>query len=95
MGMTSVFGNYLTILIGVAIIPSVLSILIVFPLYETPKYLLVKSKDRKSATESIKFYLQIGIYFCIISEQEINRWKFIVFISGHELSLWIAALLIL
>ncbi|KAL6733707.1 hypothetical protein Aduo_004333 [Ancylostoma duodenale] len=55
-GMDAVFGKNLPALTGIAIIPAVISIILVIPLRETPKFLLLNRNDRKAAAESLKFY---------------------------------------
>uniref|UniRef100_A0A915DUJ4 Major facilitator superfamily (MFS) profile domain-containing protein n=1 Tax=Ditylenchus dipsaci TaxID=166011 RepID=A0A915DUJ4_9BILA len=57
MGMSSVLGNHLTYLVALALVPAIVSIVILLPLHETPKYLLLKRKDKTSATSAINFYL--------------------------------------
>ncbi|KAI1723169.1 sugar transporter domain-containing protein [Ditylenchus destructor] len=56
MGMDVVLGNYLIPLIGLAIIPGVMGILIVIPLKESPKYLLINRNDRKAALDALIYY---------------------------------------
>ncbi|XGW12323.1 hypothetical protein V3C99_013212 [Haemonchus contortus] len=55
-GMDAVFGNNLPILTGIAMIPAAASVLLVIPLQETPKFLLLNRKDRSAAKESLKYY---------------------------------------
>ncbi|PAV89886.1 hypothetical protein WR25_15208 [Diploscapter pachys] len=55
-GMGGVFGKNLPVLTGIALIPAILSILIMIPLKETPKFLLINRQNRKAALESIIFY---------------------------------------
>ncbi|PIO62601.1 hypothetical protein TELCIR_15836, partial [Teladorsagia circumcincta] len=55
-GMDAVFGNNLPVLTGIAMIPAAISILLILPLRETPKFLLLNRKDRNAAMESLKFY---------------------------------------
>ncbi|RCN26791.1 hypothetical protein ANCCAN_27482, partial [Ancylostoma caninum] len=55
-GMDAVFGKNLPVLTGISIIPAVISIILVIPLRETPKFLLLNRNDRKAAAESLKFY---------------------------------------
>ncbi|KAK6014321.1 transporter, major facilitator family protein [Ostertagia ostertagi] len=55
-GMDAVFGNNLPVLTGIAMIPAAASILLILPLRETPKFLLLNRKDRNAAMESLKFY---------------------------------------
>jgi len=56
MGMDVALGTYLVALIGLAAIPGVLGILIMLPLKESPKYLLINRNDRKAALDSLIFY---------------------------------------
>ncbi|VDM59571.1 unnamed protein product [Angiostrongylus costaricensis] len=55
-GMDTIFGKNLPVLTGISTIPAIISIIIVIPLRETPKYLLINRKNRKAAKESLKFY---------------------------------------
>ncbi|VDL71747.1 unnamed protein product [Nippostrongylus brasiliensis] len=55
-GMDAILGKNLPVLTGISIIPAVISIILVIPLKETPKFLLINRNDRKAATESLKFY---------------------------------------
>ncbi|KHJ81874.1 hypothetical protein OESDEN_18437, partial [Oesophagostomum dentatum] len=55
-GMDAVFGKNLPVLTGIAMIPAVISILLVIPLKETPKFLLINRNDRKAAIESLTYY---------------------------------------
>ncbi|KAE9416138.1 hypothetical protein Angca_007680, partial [Angiostrongylus cantonensis] len=55
-GMDTIFGKNLPVLTGISTIPAIISIIIIIPLRETPKYLLINRKDRKAAKESLKFY---------------------------------------
>uniref|UniRef100_A0AC34GDS4 Major facilitator superfamily (MFS) profile domain-containing protein n=1 Tax=Panagrolaimus sp. ES5 TaxID=591445 RepID=A0AC34GDS4_9BILA len=55
-GLNVVFGQNLVLLVGFGAIPGIIAILIMFPLHETPKFLLIHKKDRKAAIESLKFY---------------------------------------
>lgn len=55
-GMDAVFGKNLPVLTGISIIPAVISIILVIPLKETPKFLLLNRQDRKLAMESLTFY---------------------------------------
>uniref|UniRef100_A0A915D8G0 Cysteine synthase n=1 Tax=Ditylenchus dipsaci TaxID=166011 RepID=A0A915D8G0_9BILA len=56
MGMDIVLGKNLIALIGVGIIPGMLSVLIMIPMKESPKYLLIKRNDRKAAMEALIFF---------------------------------------
>uniref|UniRef100_A0A0N5BCT6 MFS domain-containing protein n=1 Tax=Strongyloides papillosus TaxID=174720 RepID=A0A0N5BCT6_STREA len=55
-GLDDIFGNNLIILIGIGAIPAFLGFLLMLPLEETPKFLLINKKDRKKCVESLKFY---------------------------------------
>ncbi|KHN77665.1 Solute carrier family 2, facilitated glucose transporter member 1 [Toxocara canis] len=55
-GMDVVFGTNLPLLIGIGLIPGALAIIIMIPLAETPKYLLISRNDREAAMESLIFY---------------------------------------
>ena len=55
-GLNVIFGRNLPLLVGLGAIPGVIAILIMFPLKETPKFLLIHKKDKKAAIESLKFY---------------------------------------
>ncbi|KAI1704052.1 sugar transporter domain-containing protein [Ditylenchus destructor] len=58
-GMDSVFGQKLVTLVAMAIVPGLLSVLILLPLHETPKFLLVQKNDRRKAAEAVTFYLNL------------------------------------
>lgn len=60
LGMSTVLGNHLLYLVGFSIIPTLISIIMIYPLHETPKFLLLKKKDRFKATNAIKFYIESG-----------------------------------
>ncbi|GMT22469.1 hypothetical protein PFISCL1PPCAC_13766, partial [Pristionchus fissidentatus] len=55
-GMRVVLGWNLLALTGVAIVPAVVSLLIVWPFHESPKFLLLKRKDAEAAKAALKFY---------------------------------------
>ncbi|KAK5986021.1 Solute carrier family 2 facilitated glucose transporter member 3 [Trichostrongylus colubriformis] len=55
-GMDAVFGNKLPALTGIAMIPAAISVLLVIPLRETPKFLLLNKNDRNAAMESLRYY---------------------------------------
>uniref|UniRef100_A0A914YRQ6 Major facilitator superfamily (MFS) profile domain-containing protein n=1 Tax=Panagrolaimus superbus TaxID=310955 RepID=A0A914YRQ6_9BILA len=55
-GLNVIFGQNLVLLVGFGAFPGIIAILIMFPLHETPKFLLIHKKDRKAAIESLKFY---------------------------------------
>ncbi|CAD5210842.1 unnamed protein product [Bursaphelenchus okinawaensis] len=56
MGMDFVLGKQLVYLVGFGIIPGILGILIMLPLKETPKYLLIHLKDKEAAIKALKYY---------------------------------------
>ncbi|KAI6193927.1 MFS domain-containing protein [Aphelenchoides besseyi] len=55
-GMNVLLGRDLFLLLAVAMIPVFLGVLIMIPLKETPKHLLIKLKDRKAAAVSVRYY---------------------------------------
>ncbi|KAI6196516.1 hypothetical protein M3Y94_01118700 [Aphelenchoides besseyi] len=55
-GMNVLLGRDLFLLLAVAVIPVLLGVLIMIPLQETPKHLLIKLKDRKAAAVSVRYY---------------------------------------
>ncbi|GMS81084.1 hypothetical protein PENTCL1PPCAC_3259 [Pristionchus entomophagus] len=55
-GMRIVLGSNLLLLTGLAIIPALFSLLIVWPFHESPKFLLLKKKDAEAAKKSLRFY---------------------------------------
>uniref|UniRef100_A0A0N4ZJS0 MFS domain-containing protein n=1 Tax=Parastrongyloides trichosuri TaxID=131310 RepID=A0A0N4ZJS0_PARTI len=55
-GMDGVLGNNLILLIGVGSIPALLGFLLMIPLKETPKYLLINKQDTKECKKSLEFY---------------------------------------
>uniref|UniRef100_A0AC35GD06 Major facilitator superfamily (MFS) profile domain-containing protein n=1 Tax=Panagrolaimus sp. PS1159 TaxID=55785 RepID=A0AC35GD06_9BILA len=65
-GMSMFLGNHLTLLVGFAVIPAVISILALIPLHETPKFLLIKHGNEGGARESLKFYMDLN-------DEEINE----------------------
>ncbi|CAK5024580.1 unnamed protein product [Meloidogyne enterolobii] len=56
MGMDLMLGRNLLALVGFGAIPGILSIFIVLPLSESPKFLLLNRNDRKAAIKSLEFY---------------------------------------
>uniref|UniRef100_A0A0N4ZC37 MFS domain-containing protein n=1 Tax=Parastrongyloides trichosuri TaxID=131310 RepID=A0A0N4ZC37_PARTI len=56
MGMPRILGDNLFALIMIATIPSVIIILILFFLYETPLFLYSAKKDEKKALKSLSYY---------------------------------------
>lgn len=59
-GMTFLLGNRLGILVGLAIVPAIFSILILLPLHETPKFLLLKHGNEVGAKDALRFYMNHG-----------------------------------
>ncbi|KAI1719976.1 carbon-nitrogen hydrolase domain-containing protein [Ditylenchus destructor] len=59
MGMGTMLGGHIIILVGIAIIPAIFSLIVLIPLHETPKFLLVQKKDKDSATLAAAFYLDL------------------------------------
>uniref|UniRef100_A0A914EQE4 Major facilitator superfamily (MFS) profile domain-containing protein n=1 Tax=Acrobeloides nanus TaxID=290746 RepID=A0A914EQE4_9BILA len=55
-GLDVILGHYIDLLIGVGLIPGILALLIMFPLKETPKFLLIHKNDNKAALEALIFY---------------------------------------
>ncbi|CAI4232810.1 unnamed protein product [Auanema sp. JU1783] len=55
-GMDIVFGTNLPALTGFSCIPAAIAIIMTIPLKETPKFLLLKKKDRKGALEALEYY---------------------------------------
>ncbi|CAI4228583.1 unnamed protein product [Auanema sp. JU1783] len=55
-GMDIALGEKLPYLTGLSIIPSIIAIIILIPLKETPKYLLIVEKNIEKATDSILYY---------------------------------------
>jgi len=49
--------------LGFGAIPGILSIFIVLPLRESPKFLLLNRNDRKAAIKSSEFYQGWIVYF--------------------------------
>ncbi|KAH7727143.1 Protein F14E5.1 [Aphelenchoides avenae] len=56
LGMESILGHNLKLLIGSAIIPSLVALVVLFPMHETPKFLYIVKGDGKKALQSIRFY---------------------------------------
>ncbi|KAK0413707.1 hypothetical protein QR680_006954 [Steinernema hermaphroditum] len=59
MGMTVVLGRFLIPLVGLALVPGIVSVLLLIPFHETSKFLLLTKKDHKKALESLHFYLRL------------------------------------
>ncbi|KAE9552574.1 hypothetical protein FO519_004231 [Halicephalobus sp. NKZ332] len=66
-GMGFVLGDRLGLLVGLAIIPAVFSIVILLPLHETPKFLLLKHGNEVGTKDSLRFYMNYG-------EEESNEY---------------------
>uniref|UniRef100_A0AC34FWW2 Major facilitator superfamily (MFS) profile domain-containing protein n=1 Tax=Panagrolaimus sp. ES5 TaxID=591445 RepID=A0AC34FWW2_9BILA len=66
LGMSMFLGNHLSMLVGFAVIPSVISILALIPLHETPKFLLIKHGNEGGAKESLQFYMNLN-------DEEVNE----------------------
>ncbi|KAH7722328.1 Protein F48E3.2 [Aphelenchoides avenae] len=56
LGMSSVLGDRLPHLVGFAVLPTIVAIVVLIPLHETPKFLLIKKCDEVGAVHAIKFY---------------------------------------
>uniref|UniRef100_A0AC35U7L8 MFS domain-containing protein n=1 Tax=Rhabditophanes sp. KR3021 TaxID=114890 RepID=A0AC35U7L8_9BILA len=56
LGMRPVFGDSLTRLLGVPILPMFISIILLLFLPETPKYLMLVKNNRKAALKSLNFF---------------------------------------
>ena len=59
-GMTFLLGNRLGLLVGLAVVPAIFSILILLPLHETPKFLLLKHGNEVGAKDALSFYMNYG-----------------------------------
>ncbi|GMT13611.1 hypothetical protein PFISCL1PPCAC_4908 [Pristionchus fissidentatus] len=55
-GMDAVFGKNLPVLTGIAIFPAIVAIIVVIPLHETPKFLLINRDNKEAAMESLEYY---------------------------------------
>uniref|UniRef100_A0AC34QFE3 Major facilitator superfamily (MFS) profile domain-containing protein n=1 Tax=Panagrolaimus sp. JU765 TaxID=591449 RepID=A0AC34QFE3_9BILA len=56
ISLPSILGSDVRLLFGIPIIVAVIAVLILIPLHETPKFLLIERNDRDAAIKSIKFY---------------------------------------
>ncbi|TMS35849.1 hypothetical protein L596_003152 [Steinernema carpocapsae] len=56
MGMNGVLGDSLPRLLGVSIIPGVFSILFLFFIPDTPKFLMITRNNRQAALKSLEFF---------------------------------------
>uniref|UniRef100_A0A914HPN9 Major facilitator superfamily (MFS) profile domain-containing protein n=1 Tax=Globodera rostochiensis TaxID=31243 RepID=A0A914HPN9_GLORO len=70
MGMDLLLGHNLLALVGIGAVPGVLSVLVVLPLKESPKFLLINQNDRTKALEALDFYhgIQLDNHSAFISE---------------------------
>uniref|UniRef100_A0AAF5DNQ2 MFS domain-containing protein n=3 Tax=Strongyloides stercoralis TaxID=6248 RepID=A0AAF5DNQ2_STRER len=55
-GLDDVFGNNLIVLIGIGAIPAFLGFILMIPLKETPKFLLINKNSKVKCSESLSFY---------------------------------------
>lgn len=58
-GMQNVFGKNLVLLIGVSCAPTLISVILVMMLHESPRYLVLTKNDLKGAVKSLKFYQRL------------------------------------
>ncbi|KAK0394435.1 hypothetical protein QR680_000734 [Steinernema hermaphroditum] len=56
LGTKSIFGDHINYLLGVVVIPCALFVIALFPIPETPKFLLIVKCDKVAATKSIQFF---------------------------------------
>ncbi|KHN73693.1 Solute carrier family 2, facilitated glucose transporter member 1 [Toxocara canis] len=56
LGTDQIFGLKLSCLLGFAIIPCTLAVVVLLPIPETPKFLLITKNNRKAAIKSILFF---------------------------------------
>lgn len=56
LGTETLLGRDLRLLLGFSIIPSLLAIIVLLPLPETPKFLLLARKDRKRSMQSLQLF---------------------------------------
>uniref|UniRef100_A0A183CJQ6 MFS domain-containing protein n=1 Tax=Globodera pallida TaxID=36090 RepID=A0A183CJQ6_GLOPA len=70
MGMDVLLGHNLLALVGIGALPGVLSVLVVLPLKESPKFLLINQNDRAKALEALDFYhgIQLDNHSAFIGE---------------------------
>nr|CAD2174240.1 unnamed protein product [Meloidogyne enterolobii] len=50
------FGGNIGMILGIALLPTFLSIFLLLPIKETPKFLYLKRQDKKATLEALKFY---------------------------------------
>ncbi|KAI1706101.1 sugar transporter domain-containing protein [Ditylenchus destructor] len=73
LGMSVVLGNNLFVLVGLAVIPVLLTCLLIMTLKETPKYLLMNKRNKEKALASLKFYQgKDASLNAILEEDDIN-----------------------
>ncbi len=56
LGTETLLGRDLRLLLGFAIIPSIFALLVLLPMPETPKYLLLSKKDRERSMQSLQLF---------------------------------------
>ncbi|WKX96207.1 hypothetical protein Q1695_012560 [Nippostrongylus brasiliensis] len=56
LGMTAVLGEYLDILVILPLLPLLFSLIFLFYIPETPKYLMIMRGDREKALKSLQFF---------------------------------------
>uniref|UniRef100_A0AC35U4B8 MFS domain-containing protein n=1 Tax=Rhabditophanes sp. KR3021 TaxID=114890 RepID=A0AC35U4B8_9BILA len=56
LGIESILGDNLTLLIGLGSIPAFIGFLIMIPLKDTPKFLLINKKDEAECKKSLDYY---------------------------------------
>lgn len=56
LGTNAIFGTNLKLLVGFLLVAGIVCVLVILPMHETPKFLLIVRKDRKKAIKSILFY---------------------------------------
>lgn len=86
-GMDAVFGKDLTILTGISIIPAIVAIIVVIPLHETPKFLLISKDDREAALASLEYYRGISSENDEVLE-EMMLEKAVVGADDEKITIW-------
>lgn len=66
LGMDIILGQKLVYLLAFAMVPSFFSIIIMLPLHESPKYLLLNRKDRDGAIAALCYYQGEKINFEVV-----------------------------
>ncbi|KAI6223484.1 MFS domain-containing protein [Aphelenchoides besseyi] len=56
IGIETVLGHNLLFVVGFALIPSIIGVIVLLPMQESPKFLLCFRDDRDAAARSIRFY---------------------------------------